>query len=109
MAHQLVTTLTKNSGQNVGRLSSAYVSLALMPERSDRTRTATLDRYGSYEVRLVEIVQDGPTGDCLFWLELYCHVSKSSLDSCRCDNLEDAEIAADYFISSAKKLHDNSE
>jgi hypothetical protein len=101
--------MTKNNGSTLGRLSRAYVSLALMPERGDHSRTTTLDRYGAYEVRLVEFLQSGSTGDCLFWLELYCHRTQSSLDSCRCDNLDDAETAADRLISCAKELHDRSE
>src|SRR5271168_182742 len=108
-AYQLVTTLTKNHRPASGRLSRAYVSLALMPERSDHSRAATLERYGAYEVRLVEFQQGGQAGDCLFWLELYCHVTKSSLDSCRCENLDDAETDADHFISRAKQLHNESE
>jgi len=92
----------------LGRLSKAYVSLTLMPERDDRSKMITLDRYGPYEVRLIEFLQGEVTGDCLLWLELYCHVTKSSLDSCRCENLDDAETAADLLISSAKQLHDRS-
>jgi hypothetical protein len=80
-----------------------------MPERGDHSRTATLDRYGAYEVRLVEFLQESANDDCLFWLELYCHFTGSSLDSCRCENLDDAETAADRLISSAKQLHDKSE
>jgi hypothetical protein len=102
------TTLTKNDGSTLGRLRKAYVSLALMPNRSDYARTASLDRYGAHEVRLVEFSQNRPARDCVFWLELYCHLTKSSLDSCRCDNLDDAETAADQFISSAKRLHNKS-
>ena len=104
MAHHSVTTMTKTNGPISGRLSKAYVSLALMPERGDRSRISTLGRYGAYEVRLVEFLQGGPTGDCLFWLELYCHNTKSSLDSFCCHNLDDAETAADYLIASAKRL-----
>ena len=36
--------------------------------------------------------------DSLFWLELYCHVTQSSLDSCLCDSLDDAETVADHLI-----------
>jgi hypothetical protein len=28
-----------------------------------------------------------------------------SLDSCRCDDLDDAEAAADYLVSRAKQLY----
>jgi hypothetical protein len=87
-----------------GRLNKAYASLAFSPKHGDRSRTSTLDRYGVFEVRLVEISQDDPASDPLFWLELYCHVTGSSLDSCRCDNLDDAETAADHLVWSAKQL-----
>jgi len=108
MAHQSVMSITTRNRSTLGRLSKAYVSLTLMPERDDRSKMITLDRYGPYEVRLIEFLQGEVTGDCLLWLELYCHVTKSSLDSCRCENLDDAETAADLLISSAKQLHDRS-
>jgi len=97
--------MTENNGPTLGRLNKAYVSLALTLERSDRSRIVTLDRYGAYEVRLVEFLHGDPAAECLFWLELYCHATKSSLDSYRCDNLDDAETAANHLISSAKQLH----
>ena len=102
MEQQLGTIMI--NGPIWGRLSRAYASLAFVPECSDHSRSATLDRYGAYEVRLVEFLQDDPTGDRPIWLELYCHVTDSSLDSCRCDNLDDAETAADNLVSSAKQL-----
>jgi hypothetical protein len=80
-----------------------------MPESSDCVKTATLDRYGAHEVRLLEFSQNRQAGDCVFWLELYCHLAKSSLDSCRCDSLDDAETAADHLISNAKRLHNKPE
>jgi len=82
----------------------AYVSLARTPERSDRPGITALDRYGAYEVRLIEFVQGAQPDDCRFWLELYCHDTQTSLDSCLCENLEDAEIAADHLILIARSL-----
>jgi hypothetical protein len=108
MTHLLGTTLTKNNGPVLGRLNEAYVSLAVMPERNDGSRAITLDRYGAYEVRLVEFLRGDPTGNCLFWLELCCHMTSSSLDSCRCETLDDAEPVADHFIACAKQLYDKS-
>ena len=99
------TTLTKRNGP-LGRLNNAYVGLALMPECGDGSKTVTLKRYGDYEVRLIDFSQGRSTADCLFWLELYCHVTRSSLDSCRCDDLDDAEAAADHLVSRAKELYD---
>ena len=100
------TTLTKRNGPALGRLNNAYVGLALMPKNGDGSKTVTLTRYGDYEVRLVDFLQGRSNADCLFWLELYCHVTRSSLDSCRCDDLEDAEAAADHLVSRAKQLYD---
>jgi hypothetical protein len=99
------TTLTKRNGP-LGHLSNAYVGLALMPECGDGSKTITLKRYGDYEVRLIDFSQGRPAADCLFWLELYCRTTRASLDSCRCDDLGDAEAAADDLVSRAKELHD---
>jgi hypothetical protein len=100
-------TLAKRNGP-LGRLNNAYIGLGFMPECSDGLKTVTLRRYGDYEVRLIDISRGRSTANCLFWLELYCHVTRSSLDSCRCDDLEDAEAAADHLISHAKQLYDDS-
>jgi hypothetical protein len=100
------TTLTRRNRPVLGRLNNAYVALALMPECSDGSKTVTLKRFGDYEVRLIDFSQRGSTADCLFWLELYCHMTRSSLDSCRCNDLEDAETAADCLVSHAKQLYD---
>ena len=106
MEHQLGTILTQNNRPTFGRLSKAYVGLTFMPTCGGDLRTTTLEHFGTYEVRLVEFLQNGPTEDCLFWLELFCHVTQYSRDSCRCDNLDDAETAADHLLSCAKRLHD---
>jgi hypothetical protein len=107
MTHLFGTTLTKNNRQASGHLDTAYVGLVLMPKRNDGSKAARLKRYGAYEVRLVEFSQGDPPADCL-WLELYCHITQSSLDSCRCDNLDDAETVADDLVSRAKQLYDDS-
>jgi hypothetical protein len=102
------TTLTKRNG-SLGHLNNAYVGLALMPEGGDGSKTVTLKRYGDYEVRMIDFSQGSSTADCLFWLELYCHVTRLSLDSCRCDDLEDAETAAEHLVSRAKQLYEGTE
>jgi hypothetical protein len=79
-----------------------------MPNCRDGSKTATLQRYGDYEVRLVDFSRSGSTAECLFWLELYCITTRSSLDSYRCDDLDDAEVIADCLVSRAKQLHDES-
>jgi hypothetical protein len=99
------TALTKRNG-SLGQLRNAYVGLALVPESGDGSKTVTLKRYGDYEVRLIDFSHGRSSADCLFWLELYCHTTRSSLDSCRCDDLDDAEAAADDLVSRAKRLHE---
>ena len=91
------TTLTKRYGP-LGHLNNAYVGLALLPECSDGSKTVTLKRYGDYEVRLIDFSQDRSTADCLFWLELYCRMTRSSPDSCRCDDLDDAYRAVKFEV-----------
>lgn len=103
------TTLTRKNGPALGHLNNAYVGLALMPQSGDGSKTVTLKRYGDYEVRLVDFSQRSSTADCLFWLELYCHVTRLSLDSCRCDDLDDAEAAAEHLVARAKQLYDGTE
>jgi len=102
------TILAKRNGP-LGRLNNAYVGLALIPESSDGSKTVTLKRYGDYEVRLIDFSQGRSTADCLFWLELYCHATRLSLDSCRCDDLEDAEAAAEHLVARAKQLYDGTD
>jgi len=87
------------------RLVRAYVLLLLIPEDEHGSRTVSLDRYGHYDVRLVEIADDNPvTADELPWVELYDHDCQVVLDSCRPDDFEDAAIAADGLISQARQL-----
>jgi hypothetical protein len=102
------TTLTKNNGLPFWHLNKAYISLALVPKRSDGSKTITLKRCGGYEVRLIEMSQADAITDCFLWLELYCHTTQASLDSCRCDGLDDAEAASDYLVSCAKQLYGKS-
>jgi hypothetical protein len=102
----LVGDILTNDSSIVGQLNKAYVGLTLMPKRGDGSKSITIEHCGDYEVRLTEFSQSNQDSDCIFWLELYCHITQSSLDSCRCDNLDDAEIAAEYLVSYAKQLRD---
>lgn len=83
-------------------LRHAYVALMLAPERKDGSRTVALARYGALEVRLLEFDHDERC-DASFWLELYCHDTRSSLDSCRCDDLDDADAIADSLLLRAQE------
>jgi hypothetical protein len=106
---QLSGTILNRKNGPLGHLSNAYVALALTPKSRDGSKIVTLKRYGDYEVRLVDFSQSRSTAEYLFWLELYCHVTRRSLDSCRCDDPDGAEAAAEHLISRAKQLYASTE
>ncbi len=90
----------------VSCLQQAYVALMLAPESKDGSRTVPLARYGIFEVRLIEFTHRAALDAFAIWIELYRRDTRSSLDSCRCEDLDDAEAAAAYLVSSARKLHE---
>jgi hypothetical protein len=87
------------------RLARAYALLWLVPEDEHHSRSVSLERYGPYDVRLVEVTPESPASAAkLLWLELYDQDRQVGLDSCMCGGLEDAAIAAERLISQARKL-----
>jgi hypothetical protein len=72
----------------------AYIQLALAPDHATARRTATLARFGALEVRLSEVPQpEGvPPAVPPFWLEVYSHVSNSTIDSCGCFEFDEDEL-----------------
>jgi hypothetical protein len=71
----------------------------------DGNRTATIARYGAYEVRLVEPLLD-PQGDIIpFWIELFDHKSGATIDSCGGRDFEESAVGAGALISQASLLH----
>jgi hypothetical protein len=67
-------------------------------------KTRTLARRGAYEVRLFEPSQM-PQGDIIsFWLELFDHKRKVTLNSYGSDDLEQAAATAALLISEAERL-----
>jgi hypothetical protein len=71
----------------------------------DGCRTATVARYGAYEVRLVEPLLD-PQHDIIpFWVELFDHESAVMIDSCGGYDFEETAAGAAALISQATLLH----
>jgi hypothetical protein len=97
--------LRKKNRSLMGRLNRAYVSLLLAPESTDGSRTVPLARYGAYEVRLVEFPHGPGAESSSLWLRLYDRDVRSSLDSRRCDDLDDAETLVEHLLSRARQLH----
>jgi hypothetical protein len=67
----------------------------------------TLVRHGSFEVRLVQPLQNVPKGEPPIWMELFDHDRKLSIDSVGNLPLRDAVIAAEDFIARATQLSGN--
>lgn len=89
----------------MNRLYGAYVNLMLARKNEGGVRMISLARFDAFEVRLIEAVERPEAGELDFWIELYCHNTQSSLDSCRCRDLDEAEPLAEHLIAEARDLH----
>jgi hypothetical protein len=88
------------------QLVRAYTRLFLVPKREDGSRRISLACFGNYEVLIVELADAEPAPR--FWMELYARDIALALDSCACDDLEQASIAAEGLMEQARKLHEKS-
>jgi hypothetical protein len=87
------------------KLIQAYTSLAVTLSPVDSPKSASLDRWGAYEVRLFEPSQITMTEAIPFWVELFDHKTKTSLDIFGSVDIEEVARVADELISRAKKLN----
>jgi hypothetical protein len=83
--------------------------LAFVSEGDNGSKTISLVRFGSYEVRLVEFAQASSAHDTQLWIELYAHNRQRGLDSRACSDLEEAALAAEELISQARQLNDEAQ
>jgi hypothetical protein len=86
------------------RLLRAYLTLFLVPADPEGARSVPLVRFGSYEVRLIE-VHDLANDIPPLWIELYAHNDATTLDSCGHYELDSAVTAADHLMARARELH----
>jgi hypothetical protein len=77
------------------------ISLKLTPNSESGSRTIPIARFGAFEVRLVEFADSDRLDSLDLWMELYHYDTQSSIDSCLCRDLDDAENLGGYFISQA--------
>ena len=93
--------------QNLQSLvTQTYVKLVDVAWSEEKTRTAVLARLGNYEVRLIErLLVDGGLMPNL-WMELYAKDLRLCIDSCSCDDLESAVLAAELFLAHARQLNE---
>jgi hypothetical protein len=75
------------------RIMCAYVQLAAALDPADGSRTITLFRFGSLEIRLTEISPD-MMGLPPLWLELRSPASGAIIDSLGCYEFDEDELTA---------------
>ena len=75
-----------------------------MKKNADGYRASSLERHGAYEVRLIDQPGMARNDTAPFWLELFDHATKRTLDSYGSYDLEASAIAADAFIAQAQFL-----
>jgi hypothetical protein len=86
------------------QLIVAQARLQLVSPSEGFSRTGTLVRLGSFEVRLIEPLSAPPASYARFWLELFDHDRQLSIDSAGDCVIENAVIAAEEFIDRVTKL-----
>jgi hypothetical protein len=88
----------------VSQLYKAYVGLAIAAANEDGSRTVSIRRFSALEVRLVEFGTRQQGENVEIWIELYDYDTQSSLDSCLCHDLDEAEPMLEDLLSSARHL-----
>ena len=99
------TGLVSTTRVPMNRLHEAYAALMFAAEASDGSKTFSLARFGAFEVRIIELPQCRASEGPLFWIELYRQDTQNVLVSCRCDDLDDAQLDVERLISRARELH----
>jgi hypothetical protein len=103
-----VRTLSKISRTELeAQLMEAQAKLQLATPSGDVSSTVTLVRLGSFEVRLINKLNVSPVSPVRFWLELFDHDRRLSIDSVGDCLIEDAVVAAGEFIARAIKSSEN--
>jgi hypothetical protein len=86
------------------RISQAYLRLISIPENASGPRVISLERIGNCEIRMFESAQIDSADGPLFWMELFDHDGRLSVDSCSCHAIEEAVTAFDGLVTQANEL-----
>lgn len=90
------------------RIAKAYVRLCAIPEDSPEA-SVSLASISGHEIRMLA----GPAVDLdsapLFWLELFDHCTKTSIDSFCCHRFNDAVPVVRDFFAHMDDLNENGE
>src|SRR3954462_4229245 len=90
------------------QIAGAYVRLSSIPADSPAA-SVSLASAGSCEIRMVRGPEVGLDGVPLFWLELFDHSTKTSLDSCCCHRIKDAVFRLQEFMLQAGASNNHSD
>jgi len=86
------------------RVTESYASLFLSSERDNGSRQAAIARIGAFEVRLLELPSVNSPEEASLWVELYDRDLRLSVDSCKCNYLDEAIDATHLLMTLAKRL-----
>jgi hypothetical protein len=86
------------------RIASAYVKLSRIPEDSSEA-SVSLVSIGTREISMFRGPEAAYDRMPLFWLELFDHSTKTSIDSFSCHEIKEAVAMFDDFISQAGRLN----
>ena len=85
-------------------VARAFFKLSSIPmEISAAVISLTL--VGTCEIRMLREPQTDAETTALFWLELFDHTTRTSIDSFRCDKIEDAAPIFEYMMFQAAGLN----
>lgn len=98
--------MSSNSGSKFSelRITQAYIKLLGIPENAHGAKVISLQWIGRCEIRMFEATPASSDDAPLFWIELFDHDRRSSVDSCSCYEIAEAAATFDDFISQAKRL-----
>ena len=85
----------------------AYFQLIRVAWSESGSRSISLAKYGSYEVRLVERKPAAGADAPDLWVELYAKDTQTLIEARGCDDLEAAAIAAEEIMSKAERLQND--
>ena len=86
------------------RIARAYVKLSCIPEDSSEA-SVSLASIENCEIRMFRGREADLEGMPLFWLELFDHSTKTSVDGFSCHRIKDAGPIFDDFVAQANRLN----
>jgi hypothetical protein len=88
------------------RIARAYVRLSCIPEHCSEA-SVSLASIGNCEIRMFRGREADLEGMPLFWLELFDHSTKRSVDGFSCHRIKDAAPIFDDFVAQANRLNEH--